>query len=597
MNETTGKRIAFVVNARTGDELQAGNRDSSRLWTLLTDPNLGRCEPIYPPLHNCENEFSFLKELKEILKKLNSSDQLLFYFSGHGIVKNQQYCIKLGLDEDSYYPFKNLINQLRASGIERAIIIIDACHSGKILSEIGTKKNEFNPLENLELELPKGIAIIASCQESQKSYELADSSSSVFTHLLCQAIEGGLDGQATPNSLISISDVIGYIQKQLETNKIYKSYPQKPIFTINGANQDIWIAKNKSGSQEIDNNIVHNSKIISSAFQNLLVEQLQSIKKEIITDVKSTSLDETTQNTLKELSNKVSNIQAIVGSLSIDKEGGSISQHKEKVEQLEIKIKEYEDQKERHLTRIRELNDERNRLWQNLAEQRQQIEQFSSGEVEQLRQQNQGLYSSYQNLDKLLYNVNIEKVQLKQQATTLNSEVSRLQQDKEDLELKVKRNVQDIGELKKEIERLIKLLNKEPIETVDIPLQWRSIINSYNQSPDDIFKVNGVKLQGEVVEDEKKGAERRDDATKPVFLKSESSPNGFYYIISVAEKCLLFPKQHAIAASQKFTVSALFDGYKSGNTSKFTLISPAQVTQVTSSGMWQLKHKGKLEYN
>ncbi len=111
-------------------------------------------------------------------------------------------------------------------------------------------------MENLELELPKGIAIIASCQESQKSYELPDSSSSVFTHLLCQAIEGGLDGQATPNSLISISDVIGYIQKQLETNKIYKSYPQKPIFTINGANQDIWIAKNKSGLQEIDNNIV-----------------------------------------------------------------------------------------------------------------------------------------------------------------------------------------------------------------------------------------------------------------------------------------------------------------------------------------------------
>jgi hypothetical protein len=108
MNETTGKRIAFVVNARTGDELQAGNRDSSRLWTLLTDPNLGRCEPIYPPLHNCENEFSFLKELKEILKKLNSSDQLLFYFSGHGIVKNQQYCIKLGLDEDIFTLLKIL---------------------------------------------------------------------------------------------------------------------------------------------------------------------------------------------------------------------------------------------------------------------------------------------------------------------------------------------------------------------------------------------------------------------------------------------------------------------------------------------------------
>lgn len=596
MNETTGKRIAFVVNARTGDELQAGNRDSSRLWTLLTDPNLGRCEPIYPPLHNCENEFSFLKELKEILKKLNSSDQLLFYFSGHGIVKNQQYCIKLGLDEDSYYPFKNLINQLRASGIERAIIIIDACHSGKILSEIGTKKNEFNPLENLELELPKGIAIIASCQESQKSYELADSSSSVFTHLLCQAIEGGLDGQATPNSLISISDVIGYIQKQLETNKIYKSYPQKPIFTINGANQDIWIAKNKSGSQEIDNNIVHNSKIISSAFQNLLVEQLQSIKKEIITDVKSTSLDETTQNTLKDLSDKVSNIQAIVGSLSIGKEGGSISQHKEKNEQLEIKIKEYEDQKERHLTRIRELQNERNRLLQNLAEQRQQIEQLSSGEVEQLRKENQGLSSSYQNLERLLNIVNNEKVQLEEKATTLNSQVNQLQQDKENLALKANENVEEIQKLKTEIYRLIKLLKKEAIETVDIPWQWQNIINSYNQSPDAILNIHGVQRQGEVVEDEDKGAERRNNSSKPVVLTSNVSPDGFY-IVLVGNDYLLFPKQHAIAASQKFTVSALFDGYKSGNTSKFTLISPAQVTRVSDSGMWQLKHKGKLEYN
>jgi hypothetical protein len=229
-------------------------------------------------------------------------------------------------------------------------------------------------------------------------------------------------------------------------------------------------------------------------------------------------------------------------------------------------------------------------------ERRKQLEPFNSGEVEQLRQQNQGLYSSYQNLQKLLYNVNIEKVQLEQQATTLNSEVSRLQQDKEDLELTVNRNVQEIGELKKQIERLRKLLNKEAIETVDIPWQWQNIINSYNQSPDAILNIHVVHKQGEVVEDEDKGAERRNNSSKPVVLTSNVSPDGFY-IVSVGNDYLLFPKQHAIAASQKFTVSALFDGYRSGNTSKFTLISPAQVTPVGSGGMWQLKHKGKLEYN
>ncbi|RPH89559.1 MAG: hypothetical protein EHM73_08410 [Chroococcales cyanobacterium metabat2.561] len=331
-------------------------------------------------------------------------------------------------------------------------------------------------------------------------------------------------------------------------------------------------------------------------FQNWLEKLLQSIKKEIITDVKSTSLDETTQNTLKDLSNKFSNIQEIVGSLSIGKEGGSISQHKEKVDQLDIKIKEYEDQKERHLKRIRELTDERNRLSQNLAEQRQQIEQFSSGEVEQLRKENQRLSSSSQNLETRLGNVKIEKAQLEQQATTLNSQVNQLQQDKKDLELTANENVQEIKKLKKEIDRLTKLVKKEAIETGDIPGDWQSIITHYNQSPDAIFNVHGVQKQGEEVEDEEKGGERRNNSSKPVVLTSNVSPDGFY-IVLVGNDYLLFPKQHAIAASQKFTVSALFDGYRSGNTSKFTLISPAQVTPDGGSGRWQLKYKGKLEYN
>jgi hypothetical protein len=331
-------------------------------------------------------------------------------------------------------------------------------------------------------------------------------------------------------------------------------------------------------------------------FQNWLEKLLQSIKKEIITDVKSTSLDETTQNTLKDLSNKFSNIQEIVGSLSIGKEGGSISQYQEEVRLLQNKIQEYEEQKERHLTRIRELTDERNRLSQNLAEQRQQIEQFSSGEVEQLRKENQRLSSSSQNLETRLCNVNIEKAQLEQQATTLNSQVNQLQQDKKDLELKVQTNVQDIEALKKEIERLRKLLNKEAIETVDIPLQWRSIINYYNQSPDAIFNVNGVQRQGEVVEKEDTGMKRWDNSREPVILTPNQSPDGFY-VISVGNDYLLFPKQHAIAESQEFTASALFDGYKGGDTRKFTLISPAQVTPVGGRGMWQLKYKGRLEYN
>ncbi|NCS45053.1 MAG: hypothetical protein GPJ30_16255 [Microcystis aeruginosa BS11-05] len=436
------------------------------------------------------------------------------------------------------------------------------------------------------------ISSILVTYQTKKSTDLGKDEQQILEHL--QKIKRVLDG--LENKIIWLQ-IVPFNKKQVDSSELKNMVDTlknlddqfKELYSKIIISQSIHVKSDEAESdQEKDTK--------AGAFQDWLGEQLQSIKKEIITDVKLTSLDETTQNTLKDLSDKVSNIQAIVGSLSIDKEGGSISQYQEEVRLLQNKIQEYEEQKERHLTRIRELNDERNRLSQNLTEQRQQIEQFSSGEVEQLRQQNQELSSSYQNLETRLCNVKIEKAQLEQQATTLNSQVNQLQQDKKALELKVQTNVQDIEALKKEIERLRKLLNKEAIETGDIPRQWQNIINSYNQSPDAILNIHGVHKQGEVVEDEDKGAERRNNSSKPVVLTSNVSPDGFY-IVLVGNDYLLFPKQHAIAASQKFTVSALFDGYRSGNTSKFTLISPAQVTPVGSSGMWQLKHKGKLEYN
>lgn len=265
-----------------------------------------------------------------------------------------------------------------------------------------------------------------------------------------------------------------------------------------------------------------------------------------------------------------------------------------------------ENQLQNYQENIKRLKLERDQL-------QKQLEPFNSGEVEQLRKRNQQLNQSYQNLSsscqdlkQQLDTVKIEKSKLEEQSTDLHNQVNQLQQDKENLELTVNRNVQEIGELKKQIERLRKLLKKEAIETVDIPWQWQNIINSYNKSPDAILNIHEVHKQGEVVEEvhkqgevvekEDTGMKRWKNSHEPVILTPNQSPDGFY-VISVGSDYLLFPKQHAIAESQEFTASALFDGYKGGDTRKFTLISPAQVTPVGGRGMWQLKHKGRLEYN
>ncbi|GCA69256.1 hypothetical protein MiYa_00781 [Microcystis aeruginosa NIES-2519] len=208
-------------------------------------------------------------------------------------------------------------------------------------------------------------------------------------------------------------------------------------------------------------------------------------------------------------------------------------------------------------------------------------DQFQS-KIEGLEKQIQELEKQIQELKKQIEGLENQIEGLKDQKENSLNQVPQLQQPKDNSELTANRT-----------------------ETVNIPQQWeKDIIDSYNQSPEMIFNINGVQLQGEVVEDDQQLEQRRNNLSKPVFLKSHSYPDGYYYIILVENHLvekhyLLFPKQNAISPSQEFTASALFDGYKSGsgNTSKFTLISPAQVTPVGSSGMWQLKHKGKLEYN
>ena len=79
----------------------------------------------------------------------------------------------------------------------------------------------------------------------------------------------------------------------------------------------------------------------------------------------------------------------------------------------------------------------------------------------------------------------------------------------------------------------------------------------------------------------------------------KSTKPGQYLVVSLQTETeptyLLFPKEHAIPASQASTAKALFAGYEKGNTSKFTLIIPAQVSP-TEQDKWKLEEKGRLEY-
>lgn len=245
MSEDLPKRIALVLNSLTGEELKGGKRDVSRVYSILTDPQKGMClDSGSTAVYDCESRGSFEKNLRSILKGWNIKTQLVFYFSGHGDIRNNLYCLKMGLDNSEWYPFKNLMNELDLAGVRRAIIILDACHSGAALQ--GSKNLGGNIFNHINQDnIPQGIAIIASSLETQQSKELPDGSSGVFTEIFCTGIETSLDGKGTNDGKIYVEDIVSYINHKLETEEKYSNFVQRSAFSLDRAEKKIWIAKGK----------------------------------------------------------------------------------------------------------------------------------------------------------------------------------------------------------------------------------------------------------------------------------------------------------------------------------------------------------------
>ncbi|MCL2924454.1 MAG: caspase family protein, partial [Trichodesmium sp. MAG_R04] len=208
--------------------------------------------------------------------------QLFFYFSGHGdIRKNNIYCLKMGLKDSDWYPFNNLMNDLSAEGVQRAIIVIDACHSGAAIPGIKNSNGSISNIKEIieNSNIPKGIAIITSSQKAQRSYEHSDGSSGVFTELFCNAIQTSLGENGTNDGYIYVKQIVKYINKNLETDKKYLNFKDKQCsdFYIDKveaeAEEKIWVAKCKKIENSIQSNVKSSHSVRTPEELEILYEK------------------------------------------------------------------------------------------------------------------------------------------------------------------------------------------------------------------------------------------------------------------------------------------------------------------------------------
>jgi uncharacterized caspase-like protein len=167
------------------ERLVSGGFDPGRI-RLLTD-------------HTAElpTRANILTALKAVADATEPDDLLLLYYSGHGDeADGESYLIardgrRLVLSDTAVAVsrVKTIIEQAPARA---KVIVLDACHSGADIDGKGPRPMSRAFIRRV-FEQAAGLAILASCEQGQLSYEWEENERSVFTHFLLEALAGQAD--------------------------------------------------------------------------------------------------------------------------------------------------------------------------------------------------------------------------------------------------------------------------------------------------------------------------------------------------------------------------------------------------------------------
>ncbi|MDR1185448.1 MAG: caspase family protein [Coriobacteriales bacterium] len=155
----------------------------------------------------------FDQSFSEFLKR--PADTSIFYFTGHGTVNDAGHCLCLS----DRIAVTNILIENMAKSSGSSLIIIDSCCSG-----------EAKPHPALERAVDSacgtGCAVIASCGPKEASWSVPNTTMSVFTALLCDALRFSYSFTQGMKSLDSVERLLRhYLKRWNEKNPELSQHP------------------------------------------------------------------------------------------------------------------------------------------------------------------------------------------------------------------------------------------------------------------------------------------------------------------------------------------------------------------------------------
>lgn len=160
--------------------------------------------------------------LSEISESASSTDNIIIFFSGHGLKGS---FLPIDFDgENNKLTHEEINNILNKSKANLRLLIADACHSGSIVSMKGVDgyASISNYYKDLKTDKP-GFALILSSKSEETSLESSGLRQGVFSHFLIR----GLNGEADSNMdfKVTVQELYDFVVQNVRSYTINRQSP------------------------------------------------------------------------------------------------------------------------------------------------------------------------------------------------------------------------------------------------------------------------------------------------------------------------------------------------------------------------------------
>ncbi|HMO14680.1 MAG TPA: SUMF1/EgtB/PvdO family nonheme iron enzyme [Pirellulaceae bacterium] len=193
------------------------------------------------PQHKPTTPAKILRLLDGQLQAIGPADTFILSLSGHGIQFKSEEALEGGGKETYFVPeegsledkesllpiVKEIISRVDQCKAERKLVLIDACRN-EVLSPSGdrsSKKIDLGSVHEHVQFVPKGMAVVFSCQGGQKSWENEELQHGVFTSFILEYLSGQASSDLYDGRLADASGMIEYARRKTNQYVIEKITP------------------------------------------------------------------------------------------------------------------------------------------------------------------------------------------------------------------------------------------------------------------------------------------------------------------------------------------------------------------------------------